>query len=167
MQLVSKPAWFKIVFIVAIALVMALGYPPQSAQAARSIVQFYDGDNITIVQSGMKTKIHLACIDAPELQQPLGDRARKTLKALVGELPISLRVFKRDRFGRLIAEVYADGTNVNKQLVERGQAYFDREQIKDCQDYDAIEQLAKHKHLGIWKDGATKQLPGNFRRQHR
>ncbi|MEE3715521.1 thermonuclease family protein [Tumidithrix elongata RA019] len=171
MPVLSNRAWLKIVFEVAIALTIAVGmtfgYPTQSAHAARSIVQFYDGDNMTIVQSGIKTKIRLACIDAPELQQPLGDRARKTLKSLVGDLPIALHVFKRDRLGRLIAEVYADGENVNKLLVAQGQAHFDREQIKDCGDYEAIEQQAKDSHVGIWEHGADVQLPSQFRRLHR
>ncbi|CAN1208981.1 hypothetical protein TUMEXPCC7403_02075 [Tumidithrix helvetica PCC 7403] len=171
MPVSSNQSWLKIIFKVAIAFTIVfgitLGYSAQSAHAARSILQFYDGDNMTIVQSGIKTKIRLACIDAPELQQPLGDRARKTLKTLVGDLPIALHVFKRDRFGRLIAEVYADGENINKLLVAQGQAHFDREQIKDCSAYEAIEQQAKDKHMGIWEHGTDVQLPSQFRREHR
>lgn len=150
-----------------LSVAIALGFPTQPVRAARSVVQFYDGDNMTIVQSGMKTKIQLACIDAPELKQPLGDRARKTLKTLVGDLPIALHVLKRDRFGRLIAEVYADGKNANKLMVEQGMAFFDRNQIKDCGDYAAIEQQAKDKHVGIWKDGTDIQSPAQYRLQNR
>ena len=42
----------------------------QPAWATTFAVRVFDGDNITLVDRGIKTKVHLACIDAPELLQP-------------------------------------------------------------------------------------------------
>jgi len=148
----------------------------QSAQASGFegfAVKFYDGDNITIVQSGIKTKVRLACIDAPELKQKSGQSSRKVLKSLVAGKRFRLNVLTKDRFGRLIAEVFITDKhsdkysyNVNKALVEQGHAHFYNPSSKGCEGYASAEQVAQAQHLGIWQDGDRIELPSEFRREN-
>ncbi|NJK33818.1 MAG: thermonuclease family protein [Oscillatoriales cyanobacterium SM2_2_1] len=133
----------------------------------RFAVKFYDGDNLTIIQGGIKTKVQLACIDAPELKQPLGQRARRRLKGLVEGQPLSLKVQRRDRLGRYLAEVYADGHNVNEQLVREGLAYSHTGPYKGCEGYDQLQSQAQHQHLGLWLHDTPviQSSPQQFRQQ--
>lgn len=132
-------------------------------QASR-VVHFYDGDNMIVIQGGIKTKVSLACIDAPELKQAFGQRARKSLKAMVGNSDFSLRVLNKDRFGRLVAEVFARDRNVNKTLVEQGLAHFQSSYKNGCEGYGEAEHQAQMRHLGMWLDGTDIELPNQFRK---
>lgn len=151
-------------FLIAIAIALVnLIWLVQPVQASRA-VKFYDGDNITVIQGGIKTKVSLACIDAPELKQAFGNKARKALKSMVDDSDFSLRVFAKDRFGRLVAEVFANDLNVNKALVEQGLAHFYSSYKNGCEGYAEAERQAQLKHLGMWRDGADIELPNQFRR---
>ena len=148
--------------IVAILLVNLI-WMIQPVQASRS-VQFYDGDNMIVIQGGIKTKVSLACIDAPELKQAFGQRARKSLKAMVGNSDFSLRVLTKDRFGRLVAEVFARDLNVNKALIEQGFAHFYSSYKNGCEGYAEAERQAQMRHLGMWHNGTDIELPNQFRK---
>jgi micrococcal nuclease len=146
-------------------LVILLGVP-SPAFAAFRIIQVYDGDNIAIVQGGIKTKVQLACIAAPELAQPFGKDARKRLQSLINSQDISLRLVRKDRLGRYIAEVFSQGQNVNHILVAEGLAQYDVIQAKDCAAYGSLEASAHASHLGIWQGKKPPQSPKEFRQQN-
>ena len=130
-------------------------------------VKVFDGDNVTLVDRGIKTKVHLACIDAPELLQTEGDHARRVLQNLLDDEEIMVRVFKKDKFGRYTGEVLAGGQNVNKVMVSLGLAHYDPIQEKDCQGYGELEQKAQSDRLGVWANGLDVMLPGQFRRDNK
>jgi len=117
-------------------------------------IQFYDSENLAIVEGGVKAKVHLACIKVPHLDQPLGKLAFQELKELIGDRFMGVKSFRRDRVGRVIGEVYADGNNVNLQMVELGLAEFDRQfpYVKECVGYSEAEVKAKQLGLGIWHE---------------
>ncbi|MFN3926261.1 MAG: thermonuclease family protein [Pseudanabaenaceae cyanobacterium] len=116
-------------------------------------VQFFDVENIAIVEGGVKAKVHLACIKAPRIDQPLGRLALQELKELIGGRLQGVKLFRKDRVGRIIGEVYADGENVNLLLVKRGLARFDRQftYARECKGYQEAEEFAQKYHLGIWQ----------------
>jgi micrococcal nuclease len=126
-------------------------------------VNFYDGDNLILIQGGIKTKVSLVCIDAPELKQSGGQNARKALKSLVDGKQISLRVVAKDRFGRLLAEVFAGGKNVNQELLKAGFAYFNGQYRKECDRYQEWELIAKQQKLGVWRNQKILESPAKFR----
>ncbi|NJM28532.1 MAG: thermonuclease family protein [Pseudanabaena sp. RU_4_16] len=157
-----KPIPIHILLIIAIALLDLL-LMVQPVQASR-VVKFYDGDNMTVIQGGIKTKVSLACIDAPELKQAFGQSARKSLKAMVGNSDFSLRVLAKDRFGRLVAEVFAHDLNVNKALIEKGLAHFYSSYKNGCEGYAEAERQAQIGRLGMWRNGTDIELPNQFRK---
>jgi micrococcal nuclease len=117
-------------------------------------VQFYDGNNITVIERGVKTKVSLACIIAPEITTEAidGDRARNALVSLLSDSQFGLKVFGKNHYGRLIAEIFANGTNVNKSLVEQGHAYYDPGYGSECDEYEELEKIARQNKLGLWHD---------------
>jgi micrococcal nuclease len=144
-----------------VAIACWFGFSGEAQASYR--VNFYDGDNLILIQGGIKTKVSLACIDAPELKQPGGQAARKALKSLVDGKQISLRVVNKDRFGRLSAEIFAGGKNINKTLIEAGYVHFNG-QWKECDRYQAWERDAKNKQVGIWRS-QNSESPAKFRQE--
>jgi endonuclease YncB( thermonuclease family) len=96
--------------------------------------------------------VRLACIDAPETSQVLGNAARQALQE---QLPIGtevgLRTKATDRYGRTVAEVLKGTTNINQALVATGAAFIYWQYIKGCdrETYSSLENEAKLKSLGV------------------
>ena len=96
-----------------------------SPSNAAEVVSIGDGDTLAVRESSEKIKVRLACIDAPEtLQSPYGKAARQALKDLlpVGS-DVTLRSKATDRYGRTVAEVSRNGSNINQSLVASGNAF--------------------------------------------
>ena len=88
------------------------------------ITSCYDGDTCT---SSTGEKIRLACIDTPELRGKHADpvpakEARDYLRELVVGRKVTIRRITSDRYGRTVAELFIDGSNVQQQLVASGHA---------------------------------------------
>ena len=88
------------------------------------ITSCYDGDTCT---SSNGEKIRLACIDTPELRGKRADlvpakEARNYLRELVIGRKVTIRRITTDRYGRTVAELFVDGSNVQQQLVVSGHA---------------------------------------------
>jgi endonuclease YncB( thermonuclease family) len=88
------------------------------------ITSCYDGDTCT---SSTGERIGLACIDTPELWGKRADpipakAARDYLSELVVGRKITIRRITTDRYGRTVAELFLDGSNVQQQLVASGHA---------------------------------------------
>ncbi|WP_083772468.1 thermonuclease family protein [Synechococcus sp. BL107] len=88
------------------------------------ITSCYDGDTCT---SSTGEKIRLACIDTPELRGKRAEpvqaiEARDYLRELVVGRKITIRRITTDRYGRTVAELFVDGSNVQQQLVASGHA---------------------------------------------
>ena len=83
------------------------------------IASCYDGDTCT---SSTGEKIRLACIDTPELRgkraEPVPAKAaRDHLRELVVGRKVNIRRITTDRYGRTVAELFVNGSNVQQQLV--------------------------------------------------
>ena len=95
-----------------------------AALASVFIASCYDGDTCT---TDAGEKIRLACIDTPELrgkhaQPERAKTARDYLRSLVVGRDVAIRRITKDRYGRTVAELFVDGSNVQQQLVAARQA---------------------------------------------
>jgi endonuclease YncB( thermonuclease family) len=158
---------FQKLIMIVIINIAVIAIAPQPAWANNFAVRVFDGDNVTLVDRGIKTKVHLACIDAPELLQREGDHARKVLQNILDDEEVYVKVFKKDKFGRYYGEVLAGGQNANKVMVSLGLAHYDRIQEKDCRGYQEIEAKAIAEHLGVWANGTSVMLPSQFRHDNK
>jgi endonuclease YncB( thermonuclease family) len=144
-----------------VALVGLTG--PVEAATVRTII---DGDTVDVNSQGQVERIRLACVDAPEWSQPLGSAATEAVRRL---LPVGSTVSVvekgRDRYGRVIGELYRNGTNVNLALVETGQAFVYWRYTSRCNrsDYGSAEGRAKRSGIGVWANGGTER-PWEYRR---
>jgi micrococcal nuclease len=90
-----------------------------------------DGDTIRVrLGSGRVERVRYIGIDTPETEKPdapgecYADRAQAFNERLVrdGDVELELDVDERDRYGRLLAYVYAGPVLVNAELVRAGYA---------------------------------------------
>jgi micrococcal nuclease len=89
-----------------------------------SIDYCYDGDTCT---TSTGEKIRLACIDTPELRGAKADpfyakAARDHLRSFLQGKSITLTRYTKDRYGRTVGELYANGSNVQQEMVRTGHA---------------------------------------------
>ena len=94
----------------------------------------YDGDTCT-TESG--EKIRLACIDAPELQgknaDPLKARASKEfINNLLSNKKVKIKRIDTDRYGRTVAEIFIQGKNIQKLMVQNRFAKIYRKYSFQC-----------------------------------
>lgn len=150
-------------------LAMTLPKPAIAKPIYRSFGWVSDGDTIVIKENGKETKIRLAFIDAPELGQKLGPKSQQALASLLKGV-ITRKDYGTDRYGRVLAEVYADGKLVNVEMVRLGMAFVYYQFAKNSCDlplYTEAESQAKRRGLGVWNWNSYDVTPEEYRLQHR
>lgn len=81
-----------------------------SAQTIQGkVVHIADGDTLTVLVDKRQVKIRLAEIDAPELRQDYGQRAKQALGSLVFGKVVRVDGEGKDRYGRTIGRVHLGG----------------------------------------------------------
>jgi len=91
----------------------------------------------------------LADVDAPEIDQPYGQQAKRELASLAAGKQLVLKPIDTDRYGRTIAHVWNGDTYLNEQMVKRGAAWFYAEFAHGPTLY-GVEQEARKAKLGLW-----------------
>lgn len=114
------------------------------------VVGVHDGDTLTMLD-GQKTqfKIRLSEIDAPEIGQPYGDKAKKAMSDLAFGKQCDATVAGTDRYGRKIAAVTCDGKHVNREMVRAGAAWV-YDAYPHSKSIELDESQAMNSKLGLW-----------------
>jgi len=116
-------------------------------------IKAYDGDTITIAaklpypESPLyRFQVRLNGIDCPEIkgkskeEKEVAQLAKKEVEELILGKKVQLKNVQTEKYGRILAEVYIDGINLNKHLVE--------------------------KHLAVEYDGGSKHCPKSWTDYH-
>lgn len=116
------------------------------------VVGVADGDTLTVRVDGQRpVKVRLAGIDAPERDQPFGQRSRQSLSELAFGQPATVMVQKIDDYGRTVGTVTVGGVNMEAEQVRRGLAWVYRKYSDDARLL-ALEAEAKAARRGLWAD---------------
>jgi endonuclease YncB( thermonuclease family) len=161
---------FVIAAVVGLSFAVSLRHAPARSGApltARN-VRVVDGDTLVLD----KTRIRLEGIDAPETGQtcnrkgsgtwPCGAAASAELARLLRGNAVSCEPHGQDKYGRTLAVCFADGRNVNAQMVRQGYAWAF---VRYSRRYVAEEAAAKRDGIGIWQGDAVPAW--EYRAQHR
>ena len=133
----------------------------------------HDGDTLRVRSpKGEVLKVRFACIDAPELKQPLGEESRNYLRSLVsrGGNKVKLQPITTDRYGRTVAQLWNGNGLIQSQMAIAGMAYGYDQYKKDCPNWSAIESTqaqAQEAKIGVWKLPNGGQRPWDYRKQNR
>ncbi len=71
----------------------------------------------------------------------------------------------RDRYGRTVAEIWRGNTNVNLELVRRGDAFVYRQYLSGCDRnaYLSVEKQAEYARRGVWSAPGGITRPWDWR----
>lgn len=134
------------------------------------VLNVHDGDTIRVRQGQLVERVRFACIDAPELAQPLGKESRDYLKSLIIQngSRVTLKIVDTDRYGRKVAEVFAGSKFLQAEQAKGGMAYVYDRYLNNCPDAAAVKQaqdLAQSSRIGVWS--GSYQKPWDYRKTKR
>jgi micrococcal nuclease len=133
---------------------------PAAGEVTVPVTRIVDGDTIVVDVDGEEERVRYIGIDTPESVTPgepvecFGPQASRFNARLVEGERVRM-VFdseRRDRYGRLLAYVYAGDTFVNAALVRRGFAKTLTIPPNDtfADRFDSLEQKAANAGRGLW-----------------
>ncbi|MFE1244879.1 thermonuclease family protein [Fictibacillus sp. NPDC058756] len=125
------------------------------------VLDVVDGDTIKVKVDGKSETVRFLLVDTPESVhpnkpvQPFSKEASKHTEGMLSgsDVELELGIGERDKYGRLLAYVYADGKSVQKSLLEKGLArvaYVFEPNTKYVDDYEKIQKQAQKEGIGIW-----------------
>lgn len=128
-----------------------------------TLVRIVDGDTLVVDLAGQEERVRIIGIDTPESVKPnspvecFAHEASEHTKGLLeatGELVIETDPTQdtRDRNGRLLAHVFADGVNIGEQLIRDGYAYeyTYRDPYVYQRAYQQAQREAREVGRGLW-----------------
>lgn len=133
------------------------------------VVLVADGDTVSVfTEEKERLRIRLGWIDAPELDQPFGYRAKQALSGLVFAKNVELRPFAKDRHGHLVCLVLVKGKDAGLEMLKEGFAWADSRDFPEAPpeiqtSYHKAADKAHASHQGLWID-ANPEPPWEYRR---
>ena len=110
-----------------------------------------DGDTIKVMINRRQRRVRLEGIDCPERGQPFGQKAKQLTSKMCFGREVQLHITGRDRYGRDLAEVIVDDTNVNQELLRAGLAWHYKRYNSDP-GLAKLEDEAREAGRGLWAD---------------
>lgn len=130
------------------------------------VIYLKDGDSFVVLDSNKnEIEVRLLDIDAPELHQAFGKKAKMYLSNLIKGKNVYIDLEEMDRYGRILADVYLDSVHVNYHMVEAGYAWHFTRYSKDL-EFSIAEDLARQKKKGLWKGGKP-EAPWEWRKHRK
>ncbi len=129
------------------------------------VVHLKDGDSFVVLDKNKEqVEVRLVDIDAPELHQAYGRKAKQYLSKLIKGKMIGINYVKKDRYNRVLGEVYINDLFINLEMIRAGYAWhFTR--FSDDKTMREAEELARQDKRGLWQ-GKDPKAPWKWRAQH-
>lgn len=143
-------------FMLIISILFCMPVFAESLNCPCKVVNVLNGDTVYVLdQYRSSRKIWLAGIDAPTMDQSIGEKSRQNLIMLVVDQFVEVEYVQRDRYGRIIGKLLKEGRDINLQQIKDGYAKHyklskDEQSKNDHVDYTAAESEAKQQQLGLW-----------------
>lgn len=143
-----------------------------NAYAETHLLRVLDGDTVIIQEDSRNYHLRLLDIDAPELKQAYGKKAKRALiqlcqpKQSSATINVTIKVTLQgvDKYGRDLGHLFCNGEDVSMALVAQGMAWFNHPYSHriDLQD---LENHARENELGLWRQ-RNPSPPWQWRKQH-
>lgn len=120
-----------------------------------------------LTNSTSQRTIRLYGIDCPEKTQAYGSQSAKLTRAFSGQ-QVDVRDIYTDSYGRSVAVLRLDDdSTLQEHLLRSGAAWLYPKYCKSsiCTAWKRLEQEARDKRLGLWKDDAP-EAPWQWRKLH-
>lgn len=134
---------------------------PKGKRVGALVVRVVDGDTAQMeLESGREEGVRFIGVDTPESVAPgqpvecFGKKASRFTAGLIEGEEVELRigVERRDRYGRLLAYVYAGDTFVNAELIRQGYARTLEiaPNVEFAEKFARLQQSAANAGRGLW-----------------
>ena len=149
--LVNTIALFSMLGGIACSSVSSTPAPAFSGPQA-TVLHAIDGDHLKIQLENRKYIVRLEGIDAPEMDQPYGIAAQRTLAKLVERKRVQIVGLNPSPLTpeRVTARVIVRGKDINEKLLINGLAWILLENTN--QRYADIVEEARARRVGVWQD---------------
>jgi micrococcal nuclease len=151
-----------------VATLLSGALPPGApADLICTVTRIVDGDTF---YCDRHVKVRLIGIDAPEQDQgPFGRESMVALRALIPpgtQVRLERDVDAKDRFGRRLAYVWADGSLVNEAMVRGGWAllFTVPPNVKYADRLGRAQTAARNARAGLWRENGFACAPVAWRR---
>jgi endonuclease YncB( thermonuclease family) len=129
------------------------------------VVKVTDGDTVHVLLDRETHKIRLLHIDAPESKQAFGTKAKQALSERVFGKEVKVVWKSRDRYKRILGDIYLGDRWINLEMVQDGMAWHYKQFSKDEKMAQAEDEARKAKK-GLWAD-PNPIPPWEFRKKKR
>lgn len=138
--------------------------PAPAPPGTYNIVEFEDGDTITVDMNGTHERIRFIGVDTPETQDPrkpvqcFGRAASQFTKDLIGDNPVRLELdplsSNRDRYDRLLRYVYLpDGRLVQAEIIKAGYGFaYTSFPFTKSEEFLNYQREAREQNRGLWNE---------------
>ena len=154
----------KAAFTLAVTLILPALLSTRADSLTGLVSRVVDGDTVVVVdQTDAEVRVRLADIDAPEMKQPYGPKAKAALADMTGGKRVTVTYTRKDRYGRILGTLTLKNRNINLTMVQSGHAWRYRYARKTGAIADA-ERSAMHKRIGLWAAARVKS-PWEYRKE--
>ena len=135
----------------------------QPGKLTGKVIHIVDGDTFDLLtEDTVKIRIRLNGIDCPERKQDYYQVCKDALSTYIFGKDVTLITHGKDRWKRVIADVYMNKEYINLKMVENGFAWHFKKYSKDI-NLAKAEENARKKKAGIWKM-KNPEAPWNYRK---
>jgi endonuclease YncB( thermonuclease family) len=120
------------------------------------IIAVVDGDTVKVLTAAkQQIRVRLAFVDAPEKGQAFGQHAKQAMSELVFGKDVELHPHSIDRYGRLVAVVYVNGTDAGLELLKEGLCWvYEKYVVQAAAEIQTRYRDAQAERTGLWQDPA-------------
>lgn len=135
----------------ALTLFVMLALPDAGLPWMGKAVGVIRPDEIKVLKEDGKTEnVRLYGIDSPVEPQDFGRVAHLYMSQRVLGKWVEVRPLFRDHFDRVIAWVFVDGENLNKEMLRKGLAWWYRKYLPFEKELELLEAEARKAGIGLW-----------------
>ena len=149
----QRHRWWQMAHVAVIVMSIMIAQSAFADIFSGKVVSVVDGDSINVLHNDAREKVILYGIDCPENGQAFGPEAKKfTDDACFGKI-VNVEEQGKDPRGRTIGVVLLpDGTNLNRELVKRGLAWWSDKYASKDANLKQLHEAAKAAKTGLWAD---------------
>ena len=126
------------------------------------VTEVHDGDTLKLKSGKDVTKIRLAYIDAPELDQLYGYASKTSLEQLTRDKRVEATCNGKDRYGRFLCTLQVGTEDINAVQVKRGMAWEYSHYAPKGSPLKALQSEAKAGKRGLWAE-PNPEAPWKYR----
>lgn len=135
---------------------------PEDTCMIATVDRVIDGDTVSLRTEQGLERVRINQIDAPERSQPFGVQATACLTQILGTGFVRMCSDGKDKYGRTVASISAQGQNVSTAMVLEGCAWAYTKYLESDSSLPSLEAAAQAAGRGVWANGNA-QAPWQYR----